>query len=160
MTLKQIFYLIYVIAIAVMAVVAFVQTIILFAKNKKTKVKGSSGKVSTKEQNVQLTEHAGWLEFLSTMANKVIEYIEIAEKTFKGYKGIIDNYGDIKLNDVLNKIKQDCISAGRTYDEWYWKGFVERMISFTNNVNEDTTNKEVKDDTKTVEEKFKSELVR
>lgn len=158
MTLKQIFYLIYVIAIAVMAVVAFVQTIILFAKNKKTKVKESSGKVSTKEQNVQLTEHAGWLEFLSTMANKVIEYIEIAEKTFKGYKGIIDNYGDIKLNDVLNKIKQDCISAGRTYDEWYWKSFVERMISFTNNVNEDTTNKE---DTKTPEEeKFKSELVR
>lgn len=160
MTLKQIFYLIYVIAIAVMAVVAFVQTIILFAKNKKTRVKESSGKNSTKKQNVQLTEHAGWLEFLSTMANKVIEYIEIAEKTFKGYKGIIDNYGDIKLNDVLNKIKQDCISAGRTYDEWYWKGFVERMISFTNNVNEDTTNKEVKDDTKTVEENFKTELVR
>lgn len=135
MTLKQIYYLIYAIVISIVTILALVQTIVLFKKNKTEKVKKYSDKEIEKAEKENLVEHNDFMSFMSTMTNKVMEYIMIAEKTFSGYKGLIDNYGDIKINDVLTKIKQDCISAGRTFDEEMWRYFIERLIEFTKNVN-------------------------
>lgn len=135
MTLKQIYYLIYAVVIAIVTVLALVQTIVLFKKNKTEKVKKYSDKEIEKAEKENLVEHNDFMSFMSTMTNKVMEYIMVAEKTFGGYKGLIDNYGDIKINDVLTKIKQDCISAGRTFDEEMWRYFIQRLIEFTKNVN-------------------------
>lgn len=155
MTLKQIYYLIYAIVIAIVTILALVQTIVLFKKNKTEKVKKYSDKEIEKAEKENLVEHNDFMSFMSTMTNKVMEYIMIAEKTFSGYKGLIDNYGDIKINDVLTKIKQDCISAGRTFDEEMWRYFIQRLIEFTKNVN---APKDAKDTT-TVENTVKEERV-
>ena len=146
MTLKQIYYLIYAVVIAIVTVLALVQTIVLFKKNKTEKVKKYSDKEIEKAEKENLVKHNDFMSFMSTMTDKVMEYIMIAEKTFGGYKGLIDNYGDIKINDVLTKIKQDCISAGRTFDEQMWRYFIERLIEFTKNVN---APKDTKDTTTT-----------
>lgn len=155
MTLKQIYYLIYAVVIAIVTVLALVQTIVLFKKNKTEKVKKYSDKEIEKAEKENLVKHNDFMSFMSTMTDKVMEYIMIAEKTFGGYKGLIDNYGDIKINDVLTKIKQDCISAGRTFDEQMWRYFIERLIEFTKNVNapKDTKN------TTTAETTIKEERV-
>lgn len=155
MTLKQIYYLIYAIVIAIVTILALVQTIVLFKKNKTEKVKKYSDKEIEKAEKENLVEHNDFMSFMSTMTNKVMEYIMIAEKTFKGYKGLIDNYGDIKINDVLTKIKQDCISAGRTFDEEMWRYFIQRLIEFTKNVNAPKDTK----DTTTTENTVKDEGV-
>lgn len=155
MTLKQIYYLIYAIVISIVTILALVQTIVLFKKNKTEKVKKYSDKEIEKTEKENLVEHNDFMSFMSTMTNKVMEYIMIAEKTFSGYKGLIDNYGDIKINDVLTKIKQDCISAGRTFDEEMWRYFIQRLIEFTKNVN---APKDAKDTT-TVENMVKEERV-
>lgn len=155
MTLKQIYYLIYAIVIAIVTILALVQTIVLFKKNKTEKVKKYSDKEIEKAEKENLVEHNDFMSFMSTMTNKVMEYIMIAEKTFSGYKGLIDNYGDIKINDVLTKIKQDCISAGRTFDEEMWRYFIQRLIEFTKNVNAPKDTK----DTTTVENTVKEERV-
>lgn len=155
MTLKQIYYLIYAIVISIVTILALVQTIVLFKKNKTEKVKKYSDKEIEKAEKENLVEHNDFMSFMSTMTNKVMEYIMIAEKTFSGYKGLIDNYGDIKINDVLTKIKQDCISAGRTFDEEMWRYFIQRLIEFTKNVN---APKDAKDTT-TVENTVKEERV-
>lgn len=155
MTLKQIYYLIYAVVIAIVTVLALVQTIVLFKKNKTEKVKKYSDKEIEKAEKENLVEHNDFMSFMSTMTNKVMEYIMIAEKTFGGYKGLIDNYGDIKINDVLTKIKQDCISAGRTFDEEMWRYFIERLIEFTKNVNAPKDTRE----TTTTENTVKDERV-
>ncbi len=155
MTLKQIYYLIYAVVIAIVTILALVQTIVLFKKNKTEKVKKYSDKEIEKAEKENLVEHNDFMSFMSTMTNKVMEYIMIAEKTFSGYKGLIDNYGDIKINDVLTKIKQDCISAGRTFDEEMWRYFIQRLIEFTKNVNAPKTTK----DMTTVENTVKEERV-
>lgn len=155
MTLKQIYYLIYAIVISIVTILALVQTIVLFKKNKTEKVKKYSDKEIEKAEKENLVEHNDFMSFMSTMTNKVMEYIMIAEKTFSGYKGLIDNYGDIKINDVLTKIKQDCISAGRTFDEEMWRYFIQRLIEFTKNVNAPKDTK----DTTTVENTIKDERI-
>ena len=152
MTLKQIYYLIYAIVISIVTVLALVQTIVLFKKNKTEKVKKYSDKEIEKAEKENLVEHNDFMSFMSTMTNKVMEYIMITEKTFSGYKGLIDNYGDIKINDVLTKIKQDCISAGRTFDEEMWRYFIHRLIEFTKNVNAPKDTKETTTTENTIKE--------
>lgn len=152
MTLKQIYYLIYAIVISIVTILALVQTIVLFKKNKTEKVKKYSDKEIEKSEKENLVEHNDFMSFMSTMTNKVMEYIMIAEKTFSGYKGLIDNYGDIKINDVLTKIKQDCISAGRTFDEGMWRYFIQRLIEFTKNVNAPKDTKETTTTENTIKE--------
>lgn len=131
MTLGKLFQLFYVIAIVIAIVAGLIQTIIIFRRNKGTKIP----KTSKKEEKVQLTEQVKGQDFLATMKNKITYYIAIAEKAFKGMKGLVDNYGDLKLENVLGKIRTDCLEQGVTYDEGYWRGYIEQMIGFSKVIN-------------------------
>lgn len=139
MTLGKIIQLLYVLAIVTAIVVGFIQTLILFRRNKGTKVK----KTSTKEENVQLTEQVEKMDFFNTMRYKVMNYIGIAEKAYSGLKGVVGNYGDVKLENVLSKIRTDCAEQGVEYDEDSWKHYINSLIAFTNEINaKDTEKKE------------------
>lgn len=144
MTLGKLFQLFYVIAIVIAIVAGLIQTIIIFRRNKGTKIP----KTSKKEEKVQLTEQVKGQDFLATMKNKITYYIAIAEKAFKGMKGLVDNYGDLKLENVLGKIRTDCLEQGVTYDEGYWRGYIEQMIGFSKVINngENTEKSEEKTD--------------
>lgn len=131
MTLGKLFQLFYVIAIVIAIVAGLIQTIIIFRRNKGTKIP----KTSKKEEKVQLTEQVKWQDFLARMKNNITYYISIAEKAFKGMKGLVDNYGELKLENVLSKIRTDCLEQGVKYDESYWRNYIENLISFTKYVN-------------------------
>lgn len=131
MTLGKFFQLFYAIAIVIAIVAGLIQTIIIFRRNKGTKIP----KTSKKEEKVQLTEQVKWQDFLAIMKNKIIYYISIAERAFKGMKGLVDNYGDLKLENVLGKIRTDCLEQGVKYDEDYWCDYIKQIIGFSKVVN-------------------------
>lgn len=133
MTLGKLFQLFYAIAIVIAIVAGLIQTIIIFRRNKGTKM----SKTSKKEEKVQLTEQVKWQDFLARMKSNITYYISIAEKAFKGMKGLVDNYGELKLENVLSKIRTDCLEQGVKYEEYYWRDYVENLISFTKAVNTD-----------------------
>lgn len=133
MTLGKLFQLFYAIAIVIAIVAGLIQTIIIFRHNKGTKIP----KASKKEEKVQLTEQVKGRDFMAMMRDKITNYIAIAERAFKGMKGVVDNYGDLKLENVLSKIRTDCLENGVKYDENDWRYYIENLISFTKYVNND-----------------------
>lgn len=143
MTLGKLFQLLYVFAIVIAIVAGLIQTIIIFRRNKGTKIP----KTSKKEEKVQLTEQVKGQDFLAIMKNKITYYIAIAEKAFKGMKGLVDNYGDLKLENVLSKIRTDCLEQGVKYDEGYWRSYIEQMIDFSKVINNDKDADKSKDKT-------------
>lgn len=142
MTLGKLFQLLYVIAIVIAIVAGLIQTVIIFRRNKGTKIP----KTSKKEEKVQLTEQVKWQDFLATMKNNITYYIAIAEKAFKGMKGLVDNYGELKLENVLSKIRTDCLEQGVKYEEYYWRDYVEKMIDFSKRINNDKPAENTKSD--------------
>ena len=63
---------------------------------------------------------------------KIPEYMEVAENM---YNTIGSKLGSSKLSDVLNKIKMDCVSNNKEYDETFWKDKIEKFVDFSKNVN-------------------------
>lgn len=131
MTLGKLFQLLYVIAIVIAIVAGLIQTIIIFRRNKGTKI----SKGLKKATKVQLTEQVKGRDFMAMMRDKITNYIAIAEQAFKGMKGVVDNYGDLKLENVLSKIRTDCLENDVKYDENDWRYYIENLISFTKYVN-------------------------
>lgn len=74
-----------------------------------------------------------FLERFKETLKKVTTYSLNAEKVFENLQH--GKFGSTKLEEVLNKIKVDCLSNGENFDEESWKTIVNNLISFSKNVN-------------------------
>ena len=75
----------------------------------------------------------GFFETFQETLGSLIGNIESAENLFNAIS--TGKTGNLKLSDVLSKIKVDCLTKGEVFDESYWKSIIEKLISFTKNVN-------------------------
>lgn len=102
---------------------SFVVTLITTVKAKKTK----------KTAIMKDSENSTFLDRFKETLKKITTYSINAEKVFQSIG--TGKFGNTKLEEVLNKIKVDCLANGNSYDEETWKSIINNLINFSKNVN-------------------------
>lgn len=124
--------------LCILAILACVLLIVKFFQkvkaNKLAKAKQSNQMDKVEQAETELAKLVG-------IEDNIMSYIEAAEGTYASFKelakgaGMSGKFGSTKLNDVLGKIKTDCLTSGIAYDQSYWEGKVNRLIAFSKRVN-------------------------
>lgn len=111
--------IVYLVFLCVAILASIVSTIIAVYKNRK-----SGDKVATSD-------------VLNTLYDKMLKYLPITEKAMAAFKGVCSSevFSSMKLNDVLNKIRSDCLSEEVVFDEEYWTNEIKNIIAVTKEVN-------------------------
>lgn len=105
--------------LVIMAIIALIVTIIKKGKRKKC-------------VELTTTEKPFLQEFRDTFMS-LIDNVSSAEELFNSIS--TGKTGTLKLKDVLNNIKVDCLTKGEEYNEEYWKEIIQRLINCTKTVN-------------------------
>lgn len=89
--------------------------------------------ISTPSENNTLADENGGKSigqtFKSTL-EKVIGYIETAEKKFNSIS--TGKTGVMKLQEVLQMLKVDCLTENIEFDEQYWISIIEKIVEIMN----------------------------
>lgn len=120
--------IVYYILVGLALVVSIISAVIQFFKNRRNKISVSAdGKVTTNNSKT----------FSEILGDKIMEYTALAEKAYEKYKGTMSktDFSNMKLKDVLNSLKLDCVISGATYDEEKLKAEIEKYIAYTKKVN-------------------------
>lgn len=138
MTIATVIKAVELVFLCMLAVLACVLLVVkFFQKVKATKL--AKAKQSNQLDEVEKTQSE--LEKLVNIEDNIMSYIEAAEGTYASFKelakgaGMSGKFGSTKLNDVLGKIKTDCLTSGVAYDQSYWEAKVNRLITFSKKVN-------------------------
>ena len=127
--------ILYYVALLFSVVLAVVSTIFAVKKrkndseNRETSVNG----VNQNEEDTVNTSTGFWSE----MWQKIPEYMVNAEKFFNQLVGKVSGTktGAQKLQQVLDKVKIDCLSSGVEYEEDKATAIVESLMTVANNLN-------------------------
>lgn len=103
--------------------------------------KRKSNTTSTNQDTTEQTENTennsecskNFFERFQETLSSLIGNIDCAENLFNAIS--TGKTGNLKLSNVLDKIKVDCLTKGEEYNESYWKTIIDKLIDFTKSVN-------------------------
>lgn len=111
--------IVYLVLVVLCAIIAFISTIIAVRKRK-----------ATNNDDVQplVNENSFFEEF----AYKAVELINNAENMFKKFG--VSKAGELKLDNVLTKLRTYITDRGCTFDEEKWTSFIKDIVNTGNNI--------------------------
>lgn len=111
--------IVYLVLVVLCAIIAFISTIIAVRKRKAT-------------NNDDVQPLANENSFFEEFANKAVELINNAENMFKKFG--VSKAGELKLDNVLTKLRTYITDRGCTFDEEKWTSFIKNIVNTGNNI--------------------------
>ena len=71
-------------------------------------------------------------DFMSILNDNLIKYMSSAETFFKGITAVGTKTGNLNDEQVVDKIKLDCLQAGVEYDDKTTKEKIKEIVNFKN----------------------------
>lgn len=71
-------------------------------------------------------------DFLTILNNNIVKYMSGAEVFFKGITSVGTKTGTLKEEQVIDKIKVDCLQNGVEFDEQLTKDKIKEIVDFKN----------------------------
>lgn len=82
-----------------------------------------------KDKTLGAEDNVSFIDKLS----KILSYVTSAEKLFNSISK--NKTGELKLQDVITKLKVDCLENGKTFNEDEYNSIVNKLITFSKEVN-------------------------
>ena len=120
------------IGLVVLCIIIGIISTIIARKNR------ARSKISTESSTEAFSETSmnDALCFYEEAVRKTIELVNSAENMFNKFG--ISKAGELKLDHVLTKLRTFFADNNKTFDECYWKIFVENIVSTGNNIGHGT----------------------
>ena len=116
--------IVYLVLVVLCAFVALISTIIAVRKRK-----------AMNKDDVQSVANES--SFFEEFANKAVELINNAESMFKKFG--VSKAGELKLDNVLTKLRTYITDRGCTFDEEKWTSFIKNIVNTGNNIGHGST---------------------
>lgn len=116
--------IVYLALVVLCAFVALISTIIAVRKRK-----------ATNKDDVQSAANEN--SFFEEFAYKAVELINNAENMFKKFG--VNKAGELKLDNVLTKLRTYITDRGCTFDEEKWTSFIKDIVNTGNNIGHGST---------------------
>lgn len=71
-------------------------------------------------------------DFMTILNNNLVKYMTGAETFFKGITAVGTKTGSLKEEQVVDKIKLDCLQNGVVYDDEITKEKIKEIVNFKN----------------------------
>lgn len=71
-------------------------------------------------------------DFMSILNNNLVKYMTSAETFFKGITAVGMKTGTLKEDQVVDKIKLDCLQNGVEFDDKATKAKIKEIVDFKN----------------------------
>lgn len=116
--------IVYLVLVVLCAIIALISTIIAVRKRK-----------ATNKDDVQSVANEN--SFFEEFAYKAVELINNAENMFKKFG--VNKAGELKLDNVLTKLRTYITDRGCTFDEEKWTSFIKDIVNTGNNIGHGST---------------------